>query len=368
MRKMSASVAVASPKPPRSKLSYCLLLACVAFNNISSHAFSSTIPTNRITSFIPRGTISIGCRSTAHVGNWLSNLRRHHSSSTILVVRRAATPSDDKGQQKYDQGEVGRGANWIEKSFPVDTEEGINIKKVEDYNLGICGADFQTGSLSRRMFDTIVSRTRLDVTDEIRQAFTLYAMDFTAKEATRAALRQNGLEMSLQQEEEDQGMWGDIEAIRLYDLKTREPLKKMYDSMEEAVEDWTPGQNFDFVVRQVPAKVRELSIEELVQALDPDGALREEARELKGEPASPDEEALLSIFDDGYMSSLADLANDNVRRTENAPREVTDEKTAFVGTNSRGYRVIKRSDLLRDSINRDGTENNKSKFRIPFTV
>ena len=295
------------------------------------------------------------------------------SSSTYCLSKlsiqtrqlRLLSSSDDNNEnqkEKYDQGEVGKGPNWIEKSFPVETEDKINIKKVEDYNLGICGKDFQTGSLSKRMFDTIISRTSLGMSDEIKQAFTLYAMDFTAKEAARAALKSNGLDMTLQEEEEDQGMWGDIEAVRLYDPTTEKPLSKMYDSLEEAVEDWTPGQTFDFVARQVPAKIRELTIEELVQALDPDGSLREEAKELRGEDPSLDEESLLSIFDDEEIASLADLASDCVRRTEEAPRQTTDNKDAFAGADSKGYRLINRSDLLRDSINQDGTENKKSKL------
>ena len=182
---------------------------------------------------------------------------------------------------KYDQGEVGEGKNWIEKSFPVGTDEKVSVKKVEDYNLGISGEAFGTGPLSKRMFDTIISKTSLDMTEEILEAFRLYALDFTAKEASRAALLQNGLEMVLLGEEEDQGMWGDVEAIRLYDTETGEPSPMLYDSLEEAVKDWEPGQSFDFVARQVPAKIRELSVDELVQALDPDGAIRQEARERK---------------------------------------------------------------------------------------
>jgi hypothetical protein len=187
--------------------------------------------------------------------------------------------------KNYDQGEVGKGPNWIEKSFPVDTQE---VKKVDDYNLGISGEAFQTGPLSKRMFEAIVSRTALDMTDEIREAFTLYAMDFTAKEATRAALEQNGMVMVLQEEEEDQGMWGDVEAVRLYDANTGIAFSSLYDSLEEAVKDWAPGQNYDFVVRQVPAKIKELSVEELMQALDPDGNFKEEVEALKDEDDTAD--------------------------------------------------------------------------------
>ena len=110
--------------------------------------------------------------------------------------------------------------------------------------------------------------------------------------------------------------------------------------------------------------MKELSIDELVQALDPDGKLREEAKALKGDEgaAEPDEEALLSIFDDIDINSLSDLANDCVRRTQIAPRQTTTDETAYTGSDeSRGYRVISRSELLRDSINQDGTENEQSK-------
>ena len=281
------------------------------------------------------------------------------SKSTKIRISRPASPMVALSMSSNNNGEVGTGENWLEKSFPVDTGEKISTKKVDDYDLGISGKDFQTGPLSKRMFETIVSRSSIDMSDEIKQAFTLYAMDFTAKEATRAALKQNGLDMVLQEEEEDQGMWGDIEAVRLYD-NSEKPMKNLYDSLEEAIVDWTPGQTFSFVARQVPAKIKELSMDELVQALDPDGNMREEAKALRGEgEGEPDEESLLSIIDDG-MTSLEELASDNIRRTESAPRGSTDAESAFSGSDSRGYRVIKRSDLLRDSINDDGTENEKS--------
>jgi hypothetical protein len=278
------------------------------------------------------------------------------STTTTRITTTCHFLSDDK----YNQGEVGSGDNWIERSFPVDTEEGVSVKKVEDYNLGINGEAFQTGSLSKRMFDAIISRTSLDMSDEIKEAFTLYAMDFTAKEASRAALNSNGLEMVLKEEEEDQGMWGDVEAIRLYDMDTGIKFSNMYDSLEDAVQDWTPGQTFDFVARQVPAKIRELSMDELVQALDPDGKLREEA----GDKNEPDEEALLSIFDESNIASLADLSSDNIQRTENSPRKATIEGEAYAGLDNRGYSVVNRSDLLATNKNEDGSENEKSKFII----
>lgn len=294
---------------------------------------------------------------------WLANLARgfqpHLSRPCSLRLKSQFPTKLALSKKDYDQGGVGKG-NWIEKSSPVDTTEGVSAMEVDGYDLGISGEAFQTGPLSKQMFDTIVSSTSLEMSDEIRQAYTLYAMDVTAKEATRAACKQNGLQMVLQEEEEDQGMWGDIEAIRLYDEKTGIAFSTLYDSLEDALKNWTPGQTFDFVVRQVPAKSKEHSTDELVQALDPDGSLREEAKNLKGEDYSPDEEALRSIFDDNDIASLADFANENVRRTANAPKGATVEGEAFAGGDSRGYRVINRSDLLGDSRNPDGSENQKS--------
>jgi len=264
------------------------------------------------------------------------------------------------GSERYEDGSVGQGPNWIEKSFPVETGGKVSVKTIEDYNLGISGEAFQTGPLSKRMFEAIISKTSLQMSDEIRTAFTLYAMDFTAKEATRAALSQNGLEMVLQAEDEDQGMWGDIEAIRLYDERTGIAFDTLYESLEDAVGDWTPGQPFDFVVRQVPAKVKELSVQELLQALDPDGSLREDSKGLQSNVEEDDDEVLSAIFDDDAIVSLADLANYNVERTEKSPREAVIESEAFSGGLSRGYQVINRERLRQI----DGTEDESTVMHV----
>jgi hypothetical protein len=203
------------------------------------------------------------------------------------------------------------------------------------------------------MFDAIMTKSQFaaNPNEEIRRAFTLCAMDFTAKEATKAALQQNGLEIVLQQDEEDEGMWGDFDSIRLLDKETGKPVPGIYESTEDAIDigKWEPGQGFDFVVRQVPAKIRELSIEELMQALDPDGSLREEAK--ANNMTLPNED----------IQSLGDLANDGVRRTENAPRGATTEDKAFAGIpNKRGYKPIAIGDLLASG-SQGGSENPDSK-------
>jgi hypothetical protein len=164
-------------------------------------------------------------------------------------------------------GLVGSGPNWIERSFPVNTPgEQLDPKTVDDYNLGVSGAQYMVGPLSKSMYTAIVSKSRIDeVSVEIQRAYKLYSMDFTAKEAVRAALEQNGLQMVLLEEDQDEGLWGNIDSIRVYDDQGK--VSSFYDSWEDAVDHWTPGQTFDFVARQVPAKMKELSMKEVLKAL-----------------------------------------------------------------------------------------------------
>jgi len=275
-------------------------------------------------------------------------------SRALAMSRRSSkiqASSSDK--ENNNDGEVGTDPNWIEKSFPVQKDEKVDPKAIDDYNLGISGVSFGTGDLSKRMYDVIERKSSLQIaTPEIIRAFKLYAMDFTAKEAVKAALKQNGLEISLKEDEEDQGMWGDVDSIFLLDDQGNR-LREMYDSWEEVVDKWTPGQGFDFVARQVPAKMRELSLDELLQALDPKGELRAQAKE-----------AGMYLPDEGILS-LKDMANENVRRTEMPPREASDEARAYSGdATKRGYLPIRASDLLFDSMNADGTENRRTLIHV----
>jgi hypothetical protein len=176
---------------------------------------------------------------------------------------------------------------------------------------------------------------------EIRKAYLMYAMDFTAKEACKVALNQNGLQIVLEgEEDEDEGMWGDLDNIRLLDADMNPIKGQVFCSVEDAVEYWTPGQGFSFVVRNVPAKLRELTLDEIMEALDPSGEYKKQAQH--AELQLPDED----------LHSLKDLAYDNMRRVQEAPRGAVDEKHAFPGEDEkRGYRVISRSELIKSDNN-----------------
>ena len=77
--------------------------------------------------------------------------------TTRLFARRKKANTNvnpnNNNNSNNQEGEVGEGDNWIERSFPVDTggkAASAALKKVEGYNLGISGISFQTGSLSKR--------------------------------------------------------------------------------------------------------------------------------------------------------------------------------------------------------------------------
>jgi hypothetical protein len=251
------------------------------------------------------------------------------------------------------------GPNWIERSVPVlDTGEPSDT--LIDFNLGISGKSYQTGPLSARMYQAMVQRSTLlkdgedddDSEDarDLRRMLQIYAMDFTAKEAVRAALQENGLEMVLTEDQEQMGLWGMVDSVRL--LQEDNSPGRLYEDWEDAVDDWTPGQGFDFIVRQVPSKVRALSLDELLLALDPKGELREQAKE-----------AGMSLPSGDMPQTLADLASDNVRRVEATPREAVTDERAFAGKlEQRGYRPIHASALA--SLNDDGTISHAVKMHV----
>ena len=246
----------------------------------------------------------------------------------------------------------GRELNWMDRIIPLDMENDKEdalrrVGQVEEYNIGISGVSFQTGPLSARMFEAMMSRQNQDLMSaEIKRAYKVYAMDFTAKEATRTALKQNGFDTPIEQEDMDE--WGIVDSIQLLD-PAGQPVGPLYDNWNRVVDQWTPGQGFDFVAREVPAKLKDIALQEVLDALDPDGSLRKTV-----------ENAGLSIPTED-LQSLTDLANEVKRRCEEAPRGSLTSDKVYKGDNRRGYSAISRSELLIKKTNLDGSENPKSK-------
>ena len=275
------------------------------------------------------------------------------------------------------QGRRGDGRNWIEKSSPMgigklvegvtDQTTGATEKETDgNYDLGVNGISFETGPLSERMYGALmgVAMKRFPagatMPSELEDVYKRYAMDITAKEAVNAAFDQNGLQLALLDsgdgQNDDEGLWGDIDSVQLIDPATGEVEAngEVYDSLDSAVEegDWEPGQAFNFIARNVPAKLKEMDVSDFLSKLDPDGALRSEAKD-KG-ITLPDED----------VASLKDLGLECDRRTKVAPFEAEDDETVYKGDGSKGYRVINRSDLLAESGNVDGTENDGTLMHV----
>lgn len=227
-------------------------------------------------------------------------------------------------------------------------------------DVGIGGKEFGTGPLSKRMFDVMIGVAQRNygerVPQEVYTLYLMYAMDASAKEAVKAAMTNNGYEMNLGDDlaMQDVGAWGTVEQVQFIDPLTGKAMEgedgsTSYDSWMDAIEKgkWVPGDGFSFVIRRVPALAKAMDLTSILNALDPDGKLREEAKE-KG-----------MLLPDEDVASLADLSVDCMQRVNAAPAEALDELKVFRGGESKGYNVISRSSLVR---NEDGTENGKSEW------
>ncbi len=266
------------------------------------------------------------------------------------------------------------GENWMKRSssvdfMPAEMTDGNNSGSDDQsiyMDVGINGNTFGTAELSRRMHEAMMKVAAKKypgggggntIPDELRNVYLLYAMDASAKEAVKVAMDSNGYALNLGKEEamQDEGAWGQIDNVVLLDPNTGQPVRgddgsDSYNSFVDAISKggWEPGEGYSFVVREVPARKKAMDLEALLRALDPDGTLRDEAKE-KG-LLLPGEE----------INSLKELAMDCEQRVKSAPFEAIDETSVFRGGTSKGYNVISRSALRKNYRNDDGSENDTS--------
>eukprot|EP00594_Rhizosolenia_setigera_P010473 CAMPEP_0178973868 /NCGR_PEP_ID=MMETSP0789-20121207/22024_1 /TAXON_ID=3005 /ORGANISM="Rhizosolenia setigera, Strain CCMP 1694" /LENGTH=627 /DNA_ID=CAMNT_0020661907 /DNA_START=217 /DNA_END=2100 /DNA_ORIENTATION=- len=230
------------------------------------------------------------------------------------------------------------GSNWIEKSSPTGISGGqSNDDEEADYALGISGESYLLGPLSTQIYDAITSVAckrfpNQQIPDELSDVYKIYAMDLSAKQATELALKQNNLQLAsfeeddeMEEDEQQEREWGLLENIK---IEGRGSFT--FESLEDAVTkgNWNPGEPFSFIVRNVRARQKELDISELLQAIDPDGSIRDSLDDREDRPEDPRERIL----------SLTDLGNDCEDRCEKAPRETSIK--GFAGGNTKGYQVI----------------------------
>jgi hypothetical protein len=255
------------------------------------------------------------------------------------------------------------GGNWMKPSSDDISGLPTELLKKNDedtvyMDVGIGGKEFGTGDLSKRMFDVMIGAAKRqfgnEVPKDVRNLYLMYAMDASAKEAVKAAMSNNGYDMNLGDDMamQDVGAWGSVEQVLFLDPLTGNPIEgedgsAMYDSWEDAIQrgGWVPGDGYSFVIRRVPSRQQAMDLTKILNALDPDGQLRAEAKE-KG-----------MLLPDDDVASLKDLSIDCTQRVNAAPVEALPEEKVFQGGESKGYNVISRESLVR---NQDGTENGRS--------
>jgi len=279
-------------------------------------------------------------------------------STTLIPLSSSSSDNNTNNQNNNNQNKKkeNKGKNWIEQSSPLGISMPSNTASSNDpeslsastsssesldYTLGIDGESYSVGPLSLQVYDALISVAaqrfpNQQIPSELQDIYKLYAMDVTAKEATQLALQQNGLQrdiLTVEIEDGGEEQWGDVEYIQMNG--------QIFDSPEEAVQmgQWTPGISFSFVVRNVRAKEKELDLKELLQAIDPDGTIREELDSREDAP----EYGYDPVQD---IQSLKELAIYNEKRCNDVTRDI--DSYGYVKQNGDGMRnsVIPLEDII----------------------
>ena len=326
-----------------------------------------------ISAFVPPPPLTVISRPTTTI--------QTQQEQTITLLKSSINNEEDNNPLAEEDGmlttdennniETIINNNWMKRSSSIDFNPAdlsqTNTNGIEDetiyMDIGINGLTFGTGDLSKRMHGALmkVASTKFgnnnDIPSDLINVYLLYAMDTSAKEAVKVAMDSNGYVLNLGDEEDmqDEGSWGQIDQVVLLDSITNEPIvgedgSSSYTSFMDAITKggWEPGDSYSFIVREVPSRKKAMDLEALLKALDPDGTLWEEAKE----------QGLLLPGDE--ITSLKELSIDCEQRVKSAPFETSDEKNVFSGGESKGYNVISRKQLMKSSMNSDGTENQKS--------
>jgi hypothetical protein len=254
--------------------------------------------------------------------------------------------------------------NWMEPSTTTTTANTYDVK--------LQGQSFQIGALAQRLLEALCSR-QPQANDEDKMTLKAVAMELAAHQATYLAVEQNGLELASVDESTE---YGAVESIQL--VPSTPPIvrqqPRQFVSWADAAREWRSGDNFDFLLRGVRARQRKLTTQDLLRSLDPDGSYREQAVKA-GIEVPTDENELKAVSDDMYENddeimaqlpqpqSLADMAQDNIRRRESAPVPAVPAEEAFAGsTTSRGYRPISAQTLSSTSLMADDSADRNGNF------
>lgn len=357
-----------------------LFLLILIFCSKPCKAFTSTISTIR-----SRKGIYPGQKKS------FSSIRRTFLAAKYRPDSNKPPPPKDNGGSSSNSGDKNE-RNWIEKSSPTGTNE-----EVEEYTLKLHGPTFQVGPLSLRIYDALMENAKKRfggaerIPPDIIPIYQAYAMDMTCREATKAALKHNGLQLVEDDATKQSGMpglWGEIDTLEIVSSSSSSSLtlregenimipKKDDDivataeSIQEAVAQgkWVPGQPFNFIVRNVKAKLPELSLKDLIKTLN----MQDMAKEMGMENVDleigeddddddddyDDDEELEEEEDDttkrskmGYsykeVKSLSELRQDLENRCNSVPTRAAAIGFAGGGV-GQGYDIVSVNRLMIDS-------------------
>ena len=264
--------------------------------------------------------------------------------------------------------------NVVDFFFEDDSStDSTNSKEKDDtpihFDVGIDGRMMETGPLSLKMYQAIQSRSSMVAKNNNNNnnndpilTRTIYELILktTAQEAVKVTLQQSGLQLALDNNNNDLDGWGMIESIRVEpdddDDDNADGPTTTYDSWDSLLtrnDDgngvWKPGQSFSFVLRNVPTFRKAVSMDELLSSLDPDGNLRNQALDagiLEDQDDNDDDDNEVELEEYYPVTSLKELFEDNYRRVEQSPRAVDAMDHVYTGTRKGGYRIIHARDLL----------------------
>ena len=318
-------------------------------------------------------------------------VRTPSATSSALWARyrpNSNQPGGGKNQEKNDKDRQ-RDRNWIEKSSPTGIP-GVGEEDVEEYTLKLHGPTFQIGPLSKRFYDALMSNAerrfegKRNIPSELVPIYKTYSMDMAAKEATKAAMQENGLELVENPTAVEAGAWGVLENIQI--LENDNPQQDdivvgTAETIDYAVQEklWEPGQAFSFIARNVRGRLKELSLKDMLKAwnmedmagemgvdmdddtdpkvpldsikdyitVDSDEDQEDSDDDTEDSDDSEDEKPISKSTPLMEVNSLKDLGKDCESRSNSVPTRAV--AVGFAGGYGIGYDVVQSSDLVVDS-------------------
>lgn len=303
-------------------------------------------------------------------------------------------------------------------SFIRKVSNDKNDKNIQNddnyYDIAVSGITFQTDILSQKYYNAIISNPKFSTllalknddsnnndsnnndtnkeSDEnmisLQNEIQKIVWIMTTKDTINAILKQNGMEISIKDDinNDKNPIYNlPIDLIRIRQITNNDDDNMIitpYMSYNEFLNVWKPGMIYDFIIRNVSCGMKELSMEEILDALDPNGIYHKQANDAgialpTGKPTtstkssttksnnniennsndilnsknSNDDNSIETVGDlidsyyDEYEMSIEKMVQYNKERATNTPMEVVNVNDTNNIVNIDKYKVIHVSQL-----------------------